>query len=68
LAFSDADQEAVDNSLKALKAPELSKETIKNLSAVLSKVVTLEGMISVADMRLFRSKEHGRNRVTSGSW
>jgi diguanylate cyclase (GGDEF)-like protein len=68
LRFADANPRTISEALDALGRSDVPPGHIDNLTAVLSKVVTLEGMISVADMRLFRSKEQGRNRVTSGSW
>jgi diguanylate cyclase (GGDEF)-like protein len=56
-------------SLKALfkKDPD-AEEKRNHVKGLLKKLDSLDGLISIADGRLYKSKVMGRNRVTHGPW
>jgi diguanylate cyclase (GGDEF)-like protein len=43
-------------------------EKRNHVKELLRKLVSLDGLISIADGRLYKSKVMGRNRVTTGPW
>ncbi len=57
------------SSLKALfkKDPD-AEEKRNHVKGLLKKLDSLDGLISIADGRLYKSKVMGRNRVTHGPW
>ncbi len=63
------DEKRLGLSLKPLfkKDPD-AEEKRNHVKELLKKLDSLDGLISVADGRLYKSKVMGRNRVTNGPW
>jgi len=63
------DEKRLGLSLRSLfkKDPD-AEEKQNHVKELLKKLVSLDGLISVADGRLYKSKVMGRNRVTHGPW
>jgi len=62
-------REGVDTLLDTLFRGTREKEEKKGIVRdLIRKITSLDGLISVADGRLYKSKVMGRNRVTTGAW